>query len=181
MRLGGFVATGGPYVIAHPAPKWIWILPVSIVLMMMFFFVNLSTASSVDGPNLVSLFWPGVFVSLGWNFLEFGLHPPGGQGVSWGWLVCALLFLPMGFVPLIFVFFSMAGTIRELSVEKRRRPDPLILGQKTHRLNGWLASMAAQALVIALGIYCGVIFFRSYAYPRPAKAETVNQDIARRT
>ena len=29
MRLGGMVASGGPYAITHPAPSWVWILPVS--------------------------------------------------------------------------------------------------------------------------------------------------------
>ena len=31
MELGGFVAVGGPYEVAHPAPDWVWVLPVSIV------------------------------------------------------------------------------------------------------------------------------------------------------
>ena len=33
MYLGGFVASGGPYAIAHPAPGWVWIVPVSIILL----------------------------------------------------------------------------------------------------------------------------------------------------
>ena len=28
---GGFVARGGPYEIAHPAPDWIWLVPVSFM------------------------------------------------------------------------------------------------------------------------------------------------------
>src|SRR5574340_303278 len=33
---GGFVATGGPYAIAHPAPDWIWIMPGSIFVLIIF-------------------------------------------------------------------------------------------------------------------------------------------------
>ena len=179
MRLGGFVASGGPYVIAHPAPNWIWILPVSILLGMIFFFVNLATAPGLEGPNLVAFFWSAVFTSLGWNFLEFGLHPPGGQGLSWGWLVCAIFFLPMGLIPLVFMFSSMANTLRELSAQKKSYPDPLLLGRKTARLNNWLGSLAAQVLVVALGIYCGFTFFRSNAQPSPVKEEAAKQDVAR--
>ena len=29
-------------------------------------------------------------------FLEFGLDPPGDEGVVWGWIICAVLFFLMG-------------------------------------------------------------------------------------
>ena len=45
MRLGGFVASGGPYAIEHPAPSWVWIMPVSILFGMVCFFVNCSAAA----------------------------------------------------------------------------------------------------------------------------------------
>jgi hypothetical protein len=52
---------------------------------------------------LLSLAWPALFLSLGWNFLEYGLAPPGGEPgeLEWGWLICAFVFLLMGGVPLI--------------------------------------------------------------------------------
>ena len=45
---------------------------------------------------------PALFLSLGWNFLEFGLRPPGGEPgeVVWSWLFCAVVFGLMGAVPL---------------------------------------------------------------------------------
>ncbi len=107
MRLGGMVASGGPYAIAHPAPSWVWIIPLSVVFGMVCFFLNLFTAPD-DGINLMPLAWPGLFLSLGWNFLEFAFAPPGG-GFAWGWLVCGVVFVLMGGLPLLLAFKSVRG------------------------------------------------------------------------
>ncbi|MCC7365406.1 MAG: SHOCT domain-containing protein [Dehalococcoidia bacterium] len=53
-------------------------------------------------PSFWPLSWSALFLSLGWNFLEYGLDPP-GNGTSadaWGWLLCAVIFGLMGGVPL---------------------------------------------------------------------------------
>jgi hypothetical protein len=52
--------------------------------------------------GLLALAWPALFLSLGWNFLEFGLRPPGGDPgqVIWSWLFCAVVFFLMGGGPL---------------------------------------------------------------------------------
>jgi hypothetical protein len=48
------------------------------------------------------LAWPGLFLSLGWNFLEYGIAPPGGEsGLAVGWLVCGVVFVLMGGAPLL--------------------------------------------------------------------------------
>ncbi len=74
MDLGGMVATGGPYEIAHPAPGWVWIVPVSIIGFMILIFVSFIPVLSKDGGNVVAaFFWPAVFLSLAWNFLEYGI------------------------------------------------------------------------------------------------------------
>jgi hypothetical protein len=87
MRLGGFVASGGPYEIAHQAPGWIWIMPVSIFVGLISVFVSFGAGGKLGGPNLMALAWSALFTSLGWNFMEFGFSPPGGQGLSWGWIM----------------------------------------------------------------------------------------------
>ena len=47
------------------------------------------------------LAWPALFLSLGWNFLEFGFDPPGeDDGLVWGWIVCGVVFWLMGGLPL---------------------------------------------------------------------------------
>ncbi len=59
-------------------------------------------AVSTFGINLTLLAWPALFISLGFNFADYGINPPEGfgDGASWGWIVCAVVFLLMGGVPL---------------------------------------------------------------------------------
>ena len=57
------------------------------------------------GRSLVLLAWPALFLSLGWNFLDYGLNltTKSGSGVNGGFLVCAVIFILMGAVPLIWL------------------------------------------------------------------------------
>jgi hypothetical protein len=144
MRLGGMVASGGPYAIEHPAPPWVWIMPVAIILGMVCFFLNLFS-SGEEGVNLIPLAWPALFLSLGWNFLEFTFSPPGG-GIAWGWLVCGVVFVLMGGLPLLLAFKSMGEKIRSRSQSDQ--------GLKPY---------AVQWLLVGAGVYLGIVFFRSVA------------------
>ncbi len=97
---GGFVATGGPYEIAHPAPDWVWLLPLSI--MTMFVFGGLSVWASVRGwgIGLIVFAWMGLFLALGWNFLRLGLiDPPENLQGAWGWILSGVVFWVMGLAP----------------------------------------------------------------------------------
>lgn len=49
MRPGGMVARGGFYAIAHPAPGWIWIIPVSILVSLIFVGLNIYASARVGG------------------------------------------------------------------------------------------------------------------------------------
>jgi hypothetical protein len=56
------------------------------------------------GPKLVALAWPALFLALGWNFLEYAFDPPPpDDGVVWGWLICGVVFVAMGGIPLLLV------------------------------------------------------------------------------
>jgi hypothetical protein len=46
--------------------------------------------------GLAALAWPALFLSLGWNFLEYGIAPPGSGGIVWGWLIPGVVFVVMG-------------------------------------------------------------------------------------
>jgi len=144
MRLGGMVASGGPYAIEHPAPTWVWIMPVAIVFGMVCFFINLFSGGS-DQVNLMPLAWPGLFLSGGWNFLEFTFHPPAG-GLAWGWLVCGVVFVLMGGLPLLLVLKSAREKIRARLQN-----------------NEGLGPYVKQWLLIGLGVYLAIVFFRSVA------------------
>lgn len=105
MDVGGFCAEGGPYEIQTHCPEG------TVVLLPLSIFAGLGSAAltawkgaQIGGPfaALVALAWPALFISLGWNFLEYGLWPPGEEGgIVWGWLIPGVVFEVMGIVPLL--------------------------------------------------------------------------------
>lgn len=104
MAIGGFCASGGPYVIAHRCPHGVpGIMVGSVAAGLVFGLAYAAIAASRTVPSLAGFIWPALFLSLGWNFLEFGLRPPGGGGVVWGWIVDAVLFALLGGVPLLII------------------------------------------------------------------------------
>jgi len=102
MEVGGACADGGPYVSAQPCPRgiplamfggiWGGIICVGVYIWQ---------TAKYRVPGLVAFAWPALFLSLGWNFLEYGINPPFGDGLAWGWLVCAVVFGLMGGLPLL--------------------------------------------------------------------------------
>ncbi len=123
MDIGGSCASGNqPFVVSHPCPSGVALLfPASIWGGLIFAGIYVWQSAKHHVPSLLWLFWPALFLSLGWNFLYYGLHPPGGiGGVSGGWLVCAVLFGLMGGIPLL---FALPATIRRFTgAPSRRKP-----------------------------------------------------------
>ncbi|MCT9933878.1 SHOCT domain-containing protein [Planotetraspora sp. A-T 1434] len=110
MGIGGSCGSGGPYVIATPCPTGIaWIVPVSILGGLVALGVYAASLLPV-GPRLTSLAWPALFLSLGYAFLDSSLDPE--TGVDWSFMVCAVLFILMGGVPLLFL--ANRGTFRQV-------------------------------------------------------------------
>lgn len=106
MGIGGSCASGGPYVPAVECPDIVVALtPLSILGLFVFGGIAAWGAAGLSGAwmGLIFLTWPALFLSLGWNFLEFGLKPPGAEPgeLAWGWLICAVVFGLMGGVPLV--------------------------------------------------------------------------------
>ena len=107
MEIGGACAEGGAYEIAQPCPDGVPGLMIGgifggLVCLAIF---GVAAGNLGGGYNRLVLWaWPALFLSLGWNFLDYGLDPPaGGGGASVGWLVCAGLFFLMGGLPLLFL------------------------------------------------------------------------------
>jgi len=101
MDVGGACASGGAYQIRQPCPTGVaWILPVSIFAGLAFLGIGAAGVFSQGGPRPYLFAWSALFLSLGWNFLEYGFDAPGG-GTSWGWLVCGFVFVAMGGAPLL--------------------------------------------------------------------------------
>ena len=99
MGLGGRVSSGaGP----GGAPDWIWVVPVSIILGLIFIFISAAFSHRVDGPSLFLPAWSGIFLSLGYNFLDFGFNPQGladKPGPIGALVACGIVFVIMGAVP----------------------------------------------------------------------------------
>jgi hypothetical protein len=109
MDIGGFCAEGGPYTIQTHCPKGVTaVMFGSIWGGMIGAGIYVWQTSKHRVPSLVWLFWPALFLSLGWNFLQYGIHPLGGGGLVWGWLICAIVFILMGGIPLAVVLPFMA-------------------------------------------------------------------------
>jgi hypothetical protein len=106
MDIGGACATGGPYVPAVVCPDSVVLLtPVSIFGLFIFGGLAAWGGSSLGGRWIAVLFlaWPALFISLGWNFLDYGLRPPGAEPgeLDWSWLFCGIVFVLMGGIPLL--------------------------------------------------------------------------------
>jgi Short C-terminal domain len=102
--IGGSCASGGAFQFAHHCPKGTaGVLTLSIFGGLLFLLLFAICAGDT-GRSLLLLAWPALFLSLGWNFLDYGLHvTTTGSGVSGGFLVCGVLFIVMGAVPLIWL------------------------------------------------------------------------------
>ena len=123
LEVGGSCASGNsPYVIENPCPEGSEILmapaiPLGFVFGAMMAYGLMGIARGA--ASLVILFWPALFISLGWNFLEGAINPPGGGGLDVGWLVCGIVFMLMG-IP---VLFGVPAMFRGISSRK-----PVVLG-----------------------------------------------------
>lgn len=156
LELGGFVASGGPYEIAHPAPDWVWMIPVSFILGALFVMIQAVGATMAGGFKIIGAMWAALFLSLGWNFLEFGFDPPGG-GLAWGWIVNGVVFILMGIVPLIgwLPWFSDFRALTRSGWFQRRELEP--------RSNAWYAYLAIHIGAAGVGAVAGLAFFDAFA------------------
>jgi len=104
MDVGGFCAEGGPYVIETHCPDGVPLVLIGGIFGLFGFGGLMAWKGSMIGEPygaLVLLAWPALFLSLGWNFLEYALTPLAGQGIVWGWLIPGVLFVLMGGLPLL--------------------------------------------------------------------------------
>lgn len=147
MDLGGFVASGGPYEIAHPAPGWVWVFPVFINLLAIAMISSAALGKRIRGPNLMALSWSALFISLGWNFTEYGVRAFSKAGSGIGWIICALLFMAMGIIPLAVIAIQFVNGLKE----REAYPDVI----------PWKGKIIVQTLTASAGVYLGISFFHS--------------------
>lgn len=149
MGVGGSCAEGGPYTISVHCPGGVaYLTPLSIFAMIaggaLYF-----TARVKNSPEWGYLFWSALFLSLGWNFLEFGLKSPGGVDISW--MICAVVFGIMGIGPLFAADKVSASAIlfgsrsKEQALVPFTESRPFLLG--------------FHLVAAAAGIYFGMMLF----------------------
>jgi hypothetical protein len=114
MAIGGSCASGGPYEVATPCPEGTGALMTGGIFG---WFVGAGlvgvAGSRLPGSYgaLALLGWPALFLSLGWNFLEFGFDPAGGGGTDGSLVFCGVLFFLMGGLPLLLGLKGLARTL----------------------------------------------------------------------
>ncbi|MEX2548274.1 MAG: SHOCT domain-containing protein [Chloroflexota bacterium] len=136
MDVGGFCAEGGPYVIETHCPEGVPLVLIGGIFGLFGFGGLMAWKGSIVGEPygaLVLLAWPALFLSLGWNFVEYALNPPPGEGIVWGWLIPGVLFVLMGGVPLIALLpLSNSGRVGDArarlstGLAPRPRPSPVM-------------------------------------------------------
>jgi hypothetical protein len=147
MEIGGSCASGNvPYEISRPCPSGVPGLMVGSILLGLAF-LGLYAFTAV-GPNLTLLAWPALFLSLGWNFLDYGVNPPdGSEGVVWGWLLCGAIFVLMGGVPLL---IGIRAVMHGRATRAMRAPT----GPTMRRFG-----LVLQLVAIAVGLWAGIEIF----------------------
>lgn len=103
MDVGGFCAEGGPYEIDQHCPQGVPGILIGSIwggVILAFIYIFLAVGGGI--PSFAALLWPALFLSLGWNFLDYAFNSPlSGGGIVWGWLVCGVVFVLMGGLPLL--------------------------------------------------------------------------------
>jgi hypothetical protein len=120
-------------------------------------------AFSAVGPNLTLLAWPALFLSLGWNFLDYGINPPdGSDDAVWGWLICGVVFVLMGGLPLIFGITAVLNgrqtrvmRARTSLVDRYSRSGSVVLEGRAL----WRYGLMLQLAAMAVGIWAGIQVF----------------------
>ena len=102
LDVGGSCADGGPYVSRQPCPQGTWLMFLAIFGGFGWGALAFWAGMSIGGRYgaVPFLAWPALFCTLGFNFLQYGVAPPGGGGVELGFLIPGILFELMGGIPL---------------------------------------------------------------------------------
>ena len=147
MNVGGVCAEGGPYQIAVHCPEGVAIImPLSIFFGLFCAFLY-AVFCPPKAPNIAPLFWTALFVSLGWNFLDYGFLPL-LRGADWdiSWTVCGFMFLGMGLGPLFLI-----GAGEFFGVKKQNT---------SASSSQWF--FLFYVLLISLGVWSGYTIFTAF-------------------
>lgn len=173
MGLGGFCASGGPYVIETQCPDAVVIFaPLSIFGGLVAAAIGLLFARGFGTP-LVIWAWPILFVGLGIDFLLASFVPGGVAN-----LVVAIVFIAMGLAPLVIVLRVGAARLlvgttnaHDRPFRDGRGPTPIFhMGGGSDDENAapatagdWARALGISLPSILIGVWLGLLLFRAAA------------------
>jgi hypothetical protein len=112
MDVGGACADGGPYVSAQGCPDG----ATPSLLLGIFGGMGFGFLASMGGFRVGGfwaatplLAWSGLFGSLGWNFLDYGVFSAPDTGIDLGLAFCGVVFWIMAFGPLLVLVPALGG------------------------------------------------------------------------
>ena len=128
MDIGGACASGGPFVPRVECPEGVPVLMLGGIWGgIIFTGLYARQTSKRNVPSFLGFAWSALFLSLGWNFLEYGFDAPGESGLVWGWLICGVFFVLMGGIPLYFAFGPVLGQF----LRRETPPPPFVVPTKS--------------------------------------------------
>jgi hypothetical protein len=173
MGLGGFCASGGPYVIETQCPDAVIVFaPLSVFGGLTAAAIGLFIARGFGTP-LVIWAWPILFIGLGIDFLLAAMVPGGLAN-----LIVGIVFVAMGIAPLLLVFRVGAARLligttdaHDRPFLEGRGPTPIFaLGGRADddeaaspTASDWVRAIAVSVPAIVLGCWLGLIIFRAAA------------------
>jgi len=99
MDVGGYCAEGGPYVSRQACPdgaETLMLTGIPVGIIGLFVAMFGCSKSSPGATGLLLLGWPALFISLGYNFIDYAINPPENMDGTAGWWVCGIIFGLMG-------------------------------------------------------------------------------------
>lgn len=168
--LGGYCASGGPYVIETECPQAVaMFMPLSIFGGLIAVGISLALARGFGTP-LIFLAWPILFCGLSVTFFV----GYAGDTRAWSWLLIGIMFVVMGLVPLVGGLYTDARAVligsvslegrpfhdrgdRPTWLPRRPRPDePVEPGGRD-----WILAIATTLVGACLGVWLGLELFHA--------------------
>ncbi len=122
--VGGYCASGGPYQIRQQCPNGVaGTFPLAIIGGLIFLGLFVFCASD-RGRSVAMLAWSALFLTLAWNFIDYGVK--GGSGGGAGFLIPGVLFVLMGAAPLFYVVPNMWKSFLGQDPNQSAAPSPFL-------------------------------------------------------
>lgn len=151
MSIGGFCSEGGPYLVTTPCPKSLTIFtPLSIIVLIAARGLYISSQFS-KGPRWEFVFWTILFLSVGWNFIEFAFTD---EGLVIGNLIPGIILMLLG----VGLYLIMWAELPRIILGEPDEPDmetPLILSRASR--------IAIHLVALALGVLVGYFSFTIFS------------------